>query len=119
PTAPPLHATTTALSGWAAVFDTKNQAFYYHNLDTDETTWVLPTAAAVAAGAPGPDEPALEPFSKSPPELDNPGGVQADKGPEGDGKSSSGRGGGGDDAKAKSAKRSQLLKSSGEEGSGG
>ncbi|CAM9284061.1 unnamed protein product [Ectocarpus fasciculatus] len=29
-------------SGWAAVFDTTHQAYYYHNLTTDETSWVLP-----------------------------------------------------------------------------
>lgn len=32
-------------SGWAAVYDETQRAFYYHNLATDETTWVPPTSA--------------------------------------------------------------------------
>lgn len=30
-------------SGWAAVYDEAQRAFYYHNLATDETTWIPPT----------------------------------------------------------------------------
>ncbi|CAM9623018.1 unnamed protein product, partial [Scytosiphon promiscuus] len=106
-------------SGWAAVFDTKNQAFYYHNLATDETTWVLPVDPT--ARVPDVDEPVPEPSPKSPPQLDNPS-VKADKRSDADGRSSSGRGGdegGSSDPAAKSSKHSQRRKSPGEDGSGG
>ncbi|CAN0478079.1 unnamed protein product, partial [Scytosiphon promiscuus] len=72
PATPPhrAHVATAAPSGWAAVFDTKNQAFYYHNLATDETTWVLPVDPT--ARVPDVDETVPEPSPKSSPQLDNP-----------------------------------------------
>lgn len=108
----PLH-TTVLLSGWAAVFDTTNQAFYYHNLATDETTWVLP-ASATAAPAVEKAEPVV---SKSSPEIDDPAVQQADKRSKADKKSSSGLGsdGGSGGTKAKSSKMSKRRKSPGEE----
>ena len=38
------------------MFDTTSQAYYYHNLDTDETTWVLPAATAAAGTGSDPAE---------------------------------------------------------------
>lgn len=114
PTTLPLYAAVTVHSGWSAVFDAKSQAFYYHNLDTDETTWVLPAAATAA----GPD-PVPEPFSKSSPDRDDPV-VRADKRSKAGGGSSSDRGGGGGgDAKSKSAKRSRRRNAPGDDGGGG
>lgn len=45
-------------SGWAAVWDETHRAFYYHNLVTDETSWVLPVSdPAPPAALPGESSP--------------------------------------------------------------
>lgn len=74
---PPLspdHAqrSARAIRGWAAVFDAMHQSYYYHNLETDETTWVLPTAVDTESDPAGP------PAKSPPPERDEPP-IQAKK----------------------------------------
>lgn len=39
-------------SGWAAILDEAQGAYYYHNLVTDETSWVLPVATSPAVSPP-------------------------------------------------------------------
>jgi hypothetical protein len=38
-----------AYEGWTAVWDATNQAYYYFNASTGETTWEVPAAASATA----------------------------------------------------------------------
>lgn len=69
-------------SGWVEIFDEAQRAFYYHNLATDETTWVLPVAepaaeqpsissAVAAASAAADRQPVTSKLTKKEQEGDN------------------------------------------------
>ncbi|CBJ28143.1 similar to Fe65 [Ectocarpus siliculosus] len=91
-------------SGWSAVFDTTHQAYYYHNLTTDETSWVLP--ATVAESHPADSKP-----EKSSPERDErPRESKKSKADEGDAST------GGGERRSESSNRSRRRGSPGDEG---
>ncbi|CAM9646348.1 unnamed protein product [Ectocarpus sp. 13 AM-2016] len=93
-------------SGWSAVFDTTHQAYYYHNLTTDETSWVLPATVAEL-------HPADRKSEKSSPERDErPRESKESKADQGD--ASTGR----DERRSESSNRSRRRGSPGDEGGG-
>ncbi|CAN0407413.1 unnamed protein product, partial [Ectocarpus sp. 12 AP-2014] len=93
-------------SGWSAVFDTTHQAYYYHNLTTDETSWVLPATVAEL-------HPADRKSEKSSPERDErPRESKKSKADESD--ASTGR----DERRSESSNRSRRRGSPGDEEGG-